>query len=46
MSLYNTLVTSELTLEPGKSINASGLWYSDRDSYYINRPALGLKSYK
>jgi hypothetical protein len=43
-SPHNTLVTSELALEPIKSINASCLWDNTEDGCYIDRPALGLGS--
>jgi hypothetical protein len=41
-SLYNTLVTLELALEPVKPITASGLWDNAKDGCYIDGPALGL----
>jgi hypothetical protein len=43
-SPHNTLITSELELEPGKSIDASGLWYDGGDGCYIDEPALRLES--
>jgi hypothetical protein len=43
-SLYNTLVTSELVLEPVKSIDASCSWDNAENGCYINRPAPGLGS--
>ena len=44
--LHNTLVTPELALEPGKSIDASGPWYSSGDSCYTDELALRLGSCK
>jgi hypothetical protein len=44
MSPYNTLVTSELALEPIKSINTSCLWDNAKDGCYINGPTPGLGS--
>jgi len=41
-SPHNTLVTSELTLEPGKSIGVFGSW----DGCHIYKPALRLRSYE
>ena len=43
-SPHNTLITSELVLEPAKPIDASGPWDDAEDSCYIDGPAPGLRS--
>jgi hypothetical protein len=46
MSLHNTFATSECTLTPIESIDASCLWYNVVEGRYIKEPALGLRSHK
>ena len=43
-SLHNTFATSECTLTPIESIDASCLWYDVEEGRYIKEPALGLRS--